>query len=58
MKQLAQEAIDIQNACNGIGVAQGFAGSMLELHEVLNTRLIIEAEKACGTRSRWQCARQ
>jgi hypothetical protein len=31
MKQLAQEAIDIQNACNGIGVAQGFARSTLEL---------------------------
>jgi hypothetical protein len=36
MKQLAQEAIDIQNACNGIGVAQGFARSMVELHELIN----------------------
>jgi hypothetical protein len=36
MRQLAQEAIDVQNACNGIGVAQGFARSMLELHELLN----------------------
>jgi hypothetical protein len=36
MRELAQEAIDIQNACNGIGVAQGFARSMLELHELLN----------------------
>src|SRR5262249_46820770 len=41
MKQLAQEAIDIQNACNGIGVAQGFARSMLALHELLNKKPFI-----------------
>jgi hypothetical protein len=41
MEQLSQEVIDIQNACNGIGVAQGFARSRRELHELLNKTQIM-----------------
>jgi hypothetical protein len=33
MKQLAQEALDIQNACNPLGLTKGFAQATQELWE-------------------------
>lgn len=33
LKQLAQEALDVQNACNLSGVAQSFARVMIDLGE-------------------------
>lgn len=33
IKQLAQEALDVQNACNLCGVAQAFARAMIDLGE-------------------------
>lgn len=33
IKQLAQEALDCQNACNLCGVAQAFARAMIDLGE-------------------------
>lgn len=33
LKQLAQEALDVQNACNLSGVAQAFARAMIDLGE-------------------------
>ena len=33
LQQLAREALDVQDACNLCGVAQGFARAMLELGE-------------------------
>ena len=32
LRQLAQEALDVQNACNLCGVAQSFARAMIDLH--------------------------
>ena len=36
LKQLAQDALDVQNACNLCGVAQAFAKVMLDLGEHTN----------------------
>jgi hypothetical protein len=36
LKKLAQDAMMIQDACNGSGVAQGFARAMLALGEHTN----------------------
>ena len=36
LKQLAQEALDVQNACNLCGVAQAFARVMIDLGEHTN----------------------
>jgi hypothetical protein len=33
IKQLAQEALDVQNACNLCGVVQSFARAMIDLGE-------------------------
>lgn len=33
LKELAQEALDVQNACNLCGVAQTFARAMIDLGE-------------------------
>lgn len=33
LKQLAQEALDVQDACNLCGVAQSFARAMIDLGE-------------------------
>lgn len=35
LKQLAQEAIDVQDACNPLGVSKGFARALQDLRERL-----------------------
>ncbi len=34
LKELAQEAIDVQNACNILGISQSFAEAMVDLRKV------------------------
>ncbi len=36
LAQLAQEALDVQDACNLSGVAQGFGRAMVDLRRALN----------------------
>lgn len=36
LKQLAQEALDVQNACNLTGVLHSFAKAASELRQILN----------------------
>lgn len=36
LKQLAQEAIDVQNACNPLGVSKRYAAMLTELRAQLN----------------------
>lgn len=36
LKELAQEALDIQNACNPLGLSKGYAVSLQELHDRLS----------------------
>lgn len=36
IQQLAQDALDVQNACNLCGVAQSFARAMIDLGEFCN----------------------
>lgn len=36
MRELCQEALDVQNACNLCGIAQRFAAVMIELGEYTN----------------------
>lgn len=35
LKQLAQEAIDIQDACNPLGLSKGYAAALTDLREAL-----------------------
>jgi hypothetical protein len=35
LQELAQEAIDIQNACNPLGLSKGYAKALQELRELL-----------------------
>jgi hypothetical protein len=51
MKQLAQEAIDIQRAWNAIGVAQGLAHSMLELRALFNKRQFMRLKQPFAGRA-------
>lgn len=37
LQELAQEALDVQNACNLCGVAQGFARTMIDLGKYVQT---------------------
>jgi hypothetical protein len=43
--QLAREALDVQNACNPLGISRSFARAMLRLRDLL------EAEGKGGTRA-------